>query len=591
MDILLAPTFMGRALALLLGSLLGSSPYSSDYQSVCLVRSLGEDIRYEGRSPAVVPYLSLATTSVQQSNELDVNDLHAAIEAGCGGFIVSELALLPWLEQFHAAHQRSLQRIPNKRLIAIVSQLDGKMRRTLLPHRDALQQLVNVLLIVPNVTSAVIGLHTIELVAGSASDFRLIDEIPIERVPSMASNSSRLLESYFPDRLQNLHGRRIRVTTASYPPYAMWQEVPPGQGNADVVGDSRPRTVQLAGFEFLLILELCRRHNCTVEIMIETDWGTVEPNGSATGLIGNIVNRRADLVLAALYTWESWFQVASLTMPIEAAHVSCLVPKPQLLPFWQTPFRSFPSNMWLMVGLAFAAGTGAIYLIECAHSRLAMRVISVREEYECFSLLDALFVIFKLHVGQSLGVRYDRLVAGLILLVALLFGGFMIENSYAGALASLLTLPQYERSIDTVADFVANGMHWTGGTEAWMNTLAGTTQPDLVRIRDSFVVHDNDDEAVARLPFTDRRMGYVYERLQFGNYGYGSRITWNASLRLQPLREDVFNEFTVGACRKVWPLRAPLDALLLALHQSGIFHYWELTVGSGHHSLVNTNLL
>ncbi|XP_049537549.1 uncharacterized protein LOC125952240 [Anopheles darlingi] len=540
MDILLAPAFMGRALALLLGSLLGSPPYSSDYSSVCLVHSPGEDIRWEGEgSPAIAPYLSLVTTTQQESNELDVNDLHAAIEAGCGGFVVGELALLPWLEQFHAAHQRSLQRMHNKRLIAIVSQLDGKLHHALLPYRDTLEQLVNVLLIVPNVTNALIRLHTIEL-EGSTIDFQLIDEIPIECVPSMCISNQ--LESYFPDRLQDLRGRRIRVTTVSYPPYAMWQEVPPGQGNADVVGDTRPRTVQLAGFEFLLILELCRRHNCTVEISknCANDWGTVELNGSATGLIGNIVNRRADIVLAALYTWYG--RVASLTMPIEAAHVSCLVPKPRLLPFWQTPFRSFPSNLWLMVGLAFAAGTGAIYLIECAHDRLA---VGVREGYDGFSLLDALFVIFKLHVGQSLGVRYDRLVAGLILLVALLFGGFMIENSYAGALASLLTLPQYERSIDTVVDFIANDMHWTGGTEAWMITLAGTTQPNLVRMRDSFVVHDTDDEAVARLPFTDRRMGYVYERLQFGNYGYGSRITWNASLRLQPLREDVFNEFSV----------------------------------------------
>uniref|UniRef100_A0A182VTK7 Ionotropic glutamate receptor C-terminal domain-containing protein n=1 Tax=Anopheles minimus TaxID=112268 RepID=A0A182VTK7_9DIPT len=243
-----------------------------------------------------------------------------------------------------------------------------------------------------------------------------------------------------------------------------------------------------------MVLELCHRHNCTLEIELDiilfavsgetvanSEWGQVYPNGSSDGLIGSLIDRRSDVAVAAIYR--------------------CL------------------------------------------------------------------------YVEQSVPLRND-MMAGSIMLSFLLFGGFMVGNSYAGALASVMTIPRYEKSIDSRADFASSGMKWSGTTVAWMNSLLMAEQPELVTIRNNYEVHDGD--TLARFSHTRRDMGYVHERLQYGSYALESFININATRLLQPLKEDVFWEQIITACSKTWPLMGYYDDLILRVQQNGILRYWEL---------------
>ncbi|XP_058065000.1 uncharacterized protein LOC131214682, partial [Anopheles bellator] len=166
------------------------------------------------------------------------------------------------------------------------------------------------------------------------------------------------------------------------------------------------------------------------------------------------------------------------------------------------------------------------------------------------------------------------LLAGVVLLAFLLFGGFMVGNSYAGALAYIMTIPRYEKTVETKVDFASSGFKLTGGAIAWMNSLANTKQPVLVSIRDNFRVYDVD--TLARFVHTRRDLGFIHERLQYGAYALETFIDVNATRLLQPLKEDVFWEHVVSACSKTWPLMASYDDLILRIHQAGILRYWEL---------------
>uniref|UniRef100_A0A182K7N2 Ionotropic glutamate receptor C-terminal domain-containing protein n=1 Tax=Anopheles christyi TaxID=43041 RepID=A0A182K7N2_9DIPT len=161
--------------------------------------------------------------------------------------------------------------------------------------------------------------------------------------------------------------------------------------------------------------------------------------------------------------------------------VSCLVPRPRLLPYWQTPFLSFPPSLWVMVAISFCVGTVAVFLTERARHHVRPPSSST----ERYKLVDSIFFMVSLYVEQSVPLPND-IMAGSILLSFLLFGGFMIGNSYAGALACVMTIPRYEKSIDTRADFAASGMKWSGPTVAWMNSLLMAKQPELVKIRNSY---------------------------------------------------------------------------------------------------------
>uniref|UniRef100_A0A182J763 Ionotropic glutamate receptor C-terminal domain-containing protein n=1 Tax=Anopheles atroparvus TaxID=41427 RepID=A0A182J763_ANOAO len=524
--------------------------YYADHQSVCVIRTPTEDIRIGEHS---LPQVQLVLEASRDEGSLRL--LQQAIEAGCDGFVVTDGALLPFLDRYHEAHMGAITQSEVKRLVGVLAHLDDEqeVRSKLLAH-GALESLVNILLLAPNATAGTVGLYTTRLrptvPIGTTIDLVQIAELKMASGDQPRQVLPPLPElEYFPDKISNMQGGRVRVSTLSYPPCTTWREVPLGEGNAmDMAATNH--SVLVDGLELVLTLEFCHRHNCTLELVLGSDWGTVLKDGTTTGLLHDMTQNRADLVLGAIYEWF-------------------------------TPFLSFPPSLWMMVGVALLFGTLAVFAIDLyRHHRIASNERHHQYHHRSSSssrrllLFDALLFMIRLYVGQSARLRND-IVTAVILLATLLYGGFMIGNSYAGALASIMTLPRYEMSIDTVADFVEREMRWTGGSAAWMTSLADATEPTVVRMRDSFEVHD--DETSAQLPFTDDRMGYVFERFQYGNYGFGTRIDLNASRRLQSLTQIIFREYTGGFCSKVWPLRGAYDRFILELHQSGILHYLELT--------------
>uniref|UniRef100_A0A182ME51 Ionotropic glutamate receptor C-terminal domain-containing protein n=1 Tax=Anopheles culicifacies TaxID=139723 RepID=A0A182ME51_9DIPT len=576
---------VSNGLQLLVSHVVGLYFATQDHYTVCLIRTPHEEFHYTGTPPIAQVVLNVMENDHlvrQESYDQQFRaNLLQAVNTNCAGFIVTEMALLPFLDQFNVAHEKANMRTPSKHLIAILSSLDTTVRAQLLAHNETFESLVNVLLIVPSSNdkkgNGTFELHTTQLLpkhpTGVTVELVQLGELTTNAGGFFVPNLTETKLVYFPDKVRNMRGRRVRVSTLEYVPCTAFKKVPIGQGNAKDVDDVS-HELWLDGFELILTLEFCRRHNCTVELIIQTDWGELLENGSYSAILGDIVERRADLGLGALLAWHAWFEVATITSMIGISMISVLVPKPQLLPSWQFPFLSFPPSLWLTVGFTFTVGTVTVFIVATTRQRISSRGLAPPKS-RSQHLLDALFFMFSLYVEQSARLRHD-LLAATILLTALLFGGFMVGNSYAGSLASIMTLPRYEPSIDTVQDFLNRGMRWTGGSNVWIYTLYMATTPAMIRMRDSFVIIP-DSAVREKLPFTDRTMGYVIEGMMHGSYGLGTPLSINASRLLQPLKQPIYLDHTNGFCSKVWPARDAYNAFILELHQCGVLHYLEFT--------------
>lgn len=58
----------------------------------------------------------------------------------------------------------------------------------------------------------------------------------------------------------------------------------------------------------------------------------------------------------------------------------------------------------------------------------------------------------------------------------MLLAGLILDNAYGGGLASVFTVPKYEKSIDTVQDIVDRRLDWGATHDAWLFSLLLTTQ-------------------------------------------------------------------------------------------------------------------
>lgn len=100
---------------------------------------------------------------------------------------------------------------------------------------------------------------------------------------------------------------------------------PAGQGNANALGSDEEKTLLIDGTETLMTILFCELYNCTLAVSLgqfcsinclctlsitivlltdeEGEWGIIEDNMTGNGVIGAIVERRADFGFSALYLW------------------------------------------------------------------------------------------------------------------------------------------------------------------------------------------------------------------------------------------------------------------------------------------------
>uniref|UniRef100_A0AAG5CT27 Ionotropic glutamate receptor C-terminal domain-containing protein n=1 Tax=Anopheles atroparvus TaxID=41427 RepID=A0AAG5CT27_ANOAO len=165
----------------------------------------------------------------------------------------------------------------------------------------------------------------------------------------------------------------------------------------------------------------------------------------------------------------------------------------------------------------------------------------------------------------------------MILIGSLLLFGLMIGNAYSGGLSSVMTVPRYEKSIDTVQELADRNLRWGSTHDAWIFSIQLATQPTIVKLLRSFITAPKE---VLHKNAVERNMAYSIERLPYGHYAIGEYITDAVSGNFEIMLEDIYWENCVAMATKTWPLMDELDELTLVIFQSGIQRFWENKVVS-----------
>ncbi|CAH0699987.1 unnamed protein product [Spodoptera exigua] len=356
----------------------------------------------------------------------------------------------------------------------------------------------------------------------------------------------------FPHDMTNLFGKTLRVACFTYKPYAL----------LDI--DTAIEPLGRDGVEIRIVDEFCRWVNCTVEVVREDvdQWGEIYKNESGgIGVIGSVVEDRADLGITALYSWYEEYRVMDFSVAGVRTAITCIAPAPRLLSSWEMPLMPFTWYMWLAVVFTyFYASTGILTAQGCNSSS--------------YPFLNT----FGMMIGQS---QYEGKPSWKIRSVTgwLLIAGLILSSAYGAGLASTFTVPRYEPSIDTVQDIVDRKMEWGATHDAWIFSLTLSTEPLVKELVSQFRIYSFDE--LKRKSFT-RSMAYSIEKLPAGNFAIGEYVTQEAILDMMVMLEDFYYEQCVVMMRKSSPYTEKVSQLIGRLHQSGLLLAWETQVALKH---------
>ncbi|XP_053691083.1 uncharacterized protein LOC128739612 [Sabethes cyaneus] len=534
--------------------------YFANLFTTCIIRSVTERQLFDGFTSSY----PIIWSDIEESND-DV--ILANIENGCQSFILTEKSAIDFLDRFHTVHDQANQRFANKYVIVLLNQQSEKSLLDRIVHHQAILDIPRLLIVYSKEDDQIDLITTTYNTRGPDRDIIVLDSF----VPSQ--NKFLQGNDLFPDKIRDLNGLFVRLAIFNYSPYTLWNVIQPNQ-ISNVLHDGKP-VLYVDGTESRIFLEFCAKFNCSLEISLDEagEWGEIFDNRTGNGIIGAVVERRADIGVGALYSWFHENQFLTLSKPISRTGVTCITPKPKLLSSWMTPILPFSINLWIAVITTFAVVSLVSVFTEYIVQNLLLKLNRPVDLCESFMVIGCIFIL------QTVLLRINRsqFVSQMILMGSLLFVGLMVGNTYSGGLSSIMTIPRYEPPINTVQDLADSNLHWASTHDAWIFSILMATQPTVIKLLHNFETHPKEFLHSRAL---QQELAFSIERLPYGHFAIGEYIDEKSSYEYHYMIEDIYWENCVAMSTKTWPMMQHLDELILVIFQSGIQRYWEQQVVS-----------
>ncbi|OWA49771.1 Glutamate receptor 2 [Hypsibius exemplaris] len=357
---------------------------------------------------------------------------------------------------------------------------------------------------------------------------------------------------------------KLIVSTILEEPYMMLKKPETGR-----IGNDR-----YEGFCVELLEKLSEKGNFTYEIKLVGDgkYGVMDPNtGQWNGMIGELVRKEADLVVAPLTITFEREKVVDFTKPFMAIGISIVIKKPvKTQPGVFSFLAPLSYDIWICIIFAYLGVSVVLFLV----SRFSPYEWHIEETFNGpvvvneFSMYNTLWFSLGAFMQQG-GHIYPRSVSGRLAGSVWWFFTLIIISSYTANLAAFLTVGRMSTPIKGADDLskqseIEYGMYKSGSTSAFFkrsqvyihktmndfmnrrpHVLMGSNGEGFARVRSSkgkyaFLAESSVvDYANNRAPCDTMKVG---DELDSKGYGIatqaGSLLTEKISRLILDLKED-----------------------------------------------------
>ncbi|XP_038120718.1 uncharacterized protein LOC6050686 isoform X3 [Culex quinquefasciatus] len=287
--------------------------YVVELFTVCRISSNKSSLLSRTPGPSIL--LTLDSTS-------EDDQLLMGIELGCNVFVVEQEFVEAFLDRFVHAHDQATYRYTNKTVLLLLDPYRPESLNQVAVHY-ALDEIKNLLVFEPNELNHTINLRKKRWISKKQGfDLPLWKRFDLLNVPSLEDVLSLSGES------TNLFGKSIRFATFNVIPHIIFEET--NDVTFPIIRHSN-KTYTLDGLDGLFVVEFCKRLNCTVELILDevNMWGTIHENKTGNGVMGSVIERKADVGACAMSSWFHSIKHLRFSKAFLRGGVTCLTPKPE----------------------------------------------------------------------------------------------------------------------------------------------------------------------------------------------------------------------------------------------------------------------
>nr|XP_014289210.1 glutamate receptor ionotropic, kainate 5-like [Halyomorpha halys] len=362
---------------------------------------------------------------------------------------------------------------------------------------------------------------------------------------------------FFPDKMADLKGKELYSSVVHYPPYVLAQD--PVEGV-----ECRPQ------------LEFCRLHNCSLKIRTsEYLWGDIFPNGSGNGIFGEVFLDQSDFGVGGIYTWLEEFQYLDYSTPYGIGRINVLVPKPTKVDEWKTVFMPFSPTLWLLLVFSILVAATLMHCANIAAGKISDELILGGE-------FTTWVGIFFRAIGMSLLQPPPSILSASPLrrfftIFEVLF--LMFTTIYAGAIASVLTIPKYNPAIDSALQLYESGLRWVALHEVWILSLVESTEPYIKTLVGRF--ETQDEETLVR--YTKEGVYAIgIELMETGQMIEASYLSVETVANHHIMKNDLSWSHVIMLHRKGSPYLEEMNRVIGRCRAAGLFLLWATNITANH---------
>jgi hypothetical protein len=382
----------------------------------------------------------------------------------------------------------------------------------------------------------------------------LLDECLMENGAKFVRNTP-----LYPQKVpSDLHGCSITVSTFPWPPFII----------ASQEYDGSDKVIYTEGLEIRLVSAIAHNMNLTIHYLPppanDSKWGGITPEGSWTGLLGDVFYKRADVGFATITATKERLQHLDTTITYWSNSVVWVVPRPKFISGWRNLVGIFKPTMWWIVVAAYLLGSASL----CCLARMA---VPPREPALYQNPGSCMMTTWAISLETAARVQPRGLVMRIVFICWAVYC-MQISTAYKSSLISFLTNPRQEPAISNMEQLEKSGL----GFEYTVGLAEYFDDPPDVSMRhigDSLRFCDNVTACLKKMALTaDTAMvsdkaylAYLIPRMYLDSSGRPL---------LQTLPEEVLSYYIVMFLSKGNILLDRFNAIINSAVENGFMVKW-----------------